>query len=120
MQDLGVLAGFTSSSASAINSSDEVVGGSSNGSTTHAFVYTPSGGMVDLNSLIPAGSGWTLNSAEGVNDSGEITGSGTFNGVTEAFILILTPEPSTVALLGIGAIGFGAIAIRRRMRKQPA
>ena len=52
-----------------------------------------SGGVgVDLNSLIPAGSGWHLGVATGINDAGQIVGVGRHNGVQRAFLL----EPTTV------------------------
>lgn len=87
-QDLGTLGGFTSS-ARALNSSDVVVGSSlpSTGTTTHAFVWTSAGGMVDLNTLIPPASGWVLTVANGVNDNGQIVGNGTINGQTHGFLL---------------------------------
>jgi len=43
--------------------------------------YSPvSGGLVDLNSLIPPESGWYLIVAAAINDAGQITGTGIFNG----------------------------------------
>ncbi len=87
-QDLGTLGGSTSS-ARAINVSDVIVGSSlpTTGTTTHAFVWTSTGGMLDLNNLIPSGSGWVLQVANGVNDSGQIVGNGTIGGKTHGFLL---------------------------------
>jgi len=44
--------------------------------------------VVDLNSLIPAGSGWQLYRAAAINDRGEIVGVGNHNGQTRAFLLM--------------------------------
>jgi hypothetical protein len=38
----------------------------------HAFVWEKGGPMLDLNQLIPPGSGWVLTNAFNVNDRGEI------------------------------------------------
>jgi probable HAF family extracellular repeat protein len=43
--------------------------------------------MLDLNKLIPSGSGWALSSATGINISGQIVGNGTINGQQHAFLL---------------------------------
>lgn len=64
---------------------------------------------IDLNTLIPAGSGWNLLSAEGINDAGDIAGYGTFNGQTRAFLLTI-PEPTSMALLALPVL----LLIRRR------
>jgi probable HAF family extracellular repeat protein len=92
MLDLGVLPGATSSFAYGINNVGQVVGGSSYSATNelHAFVWSPSTGMLDLNNLIPANSGWLLQIANAINDQGQIVGEGTLNGQTEAFLL--TPQ----------------------------
>jgi len=91
VHDLGALASGDYSQAQAINSAGQVVGCSNlavNGLSDHAFVYTSSGGMTDLNSLIPPGSGWDLEQATGINDSGWIVGYGSNSaGATHAFLL---------------------------------
>jgi probable HAF family extracellular repeat protein len=46
--------------------------------------------MLDLNTLIPPGTGWTLDQANGINDAGEIVGYGAKKGQQHAFLL--TPE----------------------------
>jgi probable HAF family extracellular repeat protein len=86
MTDLGTLGG--SSFAYGINDSGEIVGYSwpVNGDNPHAFLYL-NGIMVDLNSLIPTGSGWQLLEAYGINDTGQIVGEGLLNGQSHAFLL---------------------------------
>ncbi len=85
----------------------------------HAFLSHGSGPIEDLNDLIPSGSGWTLEQANCVNDNGQIVGLGSIGGHTHAFLLTPTPEPSTLALLGAGAIGLIGYKWRRRRKKCP-
>jgi probable HAF family extracellular repeat protein len=85
MQDLGILPGSSASGANSINNKGQVVGVSG-----HAFIWTQTAGMQDLNSLIDATSGWTLLFAYAINDAGQITGSGLINGESHAFLL--TPQ----------------------------
>ena len=117
MADLGTLGGV-SSSAHGINASGQVVGYAFTPpyyETTRAFLYS-NGTMTDLNSLIPTG--WTLQSATAINDSGQIVGYGiNASGNTDALLLTPIPEPSTIALFGIGAASFLACAWRRRRHK---
>ena len=90
MTDLGTLGG-TFSDGLGINASGQVTGYSFSNNGEVAFLYTPSAGMVDLNTLIPSGSGWTLLAAYGINDAGQITGYGTIpngNGAAEPFLLV--------------------------------
>ncbi len=70
--------------ALAINDAGAIVGayGTPN---MRAFVYT--GTVVDLNTLIPAGTNWVLQQATSVNASGQIVGTGTLNGAAHGFLL---------------------------------
>jgi probable HAF family extracellular repeat protein len=83
LTDLGTLPGGSMSSAQAINSSGQVVGGSSTASgNQHAFLYS-NGTMYDLG-VLPGGNG---SSATGINDNGVITGSSeTTGGLQHAFL----------------------------------
>ena len=76
----------------------EIVGDSINGTTGvgRATYYNAITGMVDLNTLIPPGSGWALNYAAGINRHGQIVGTGSLNGVGLGFVL--TPIPSQILI----------------------
>jgi probable HAF family extracellular repeat protein len=124
MTDLGTLGGG-SSFAYSINDSGTVVGYSwlASGPSPHAFVYA-NGIMLDLNSLLPNGSGWELTEAYGINDAGQIVGSGSFNGQVSAFrldpnnatieALSAVPEAGTATLL---LIGLGVLTIGHRLSR---
>ena len=59
--------------------------------------------MIDLNTLIDIGSGWTLQGAMDINNEGWIVGYGINpDGYQSGFLL--TPEPSTLLLLGLGVM----------------
>lgn len=107
MQDLGTLPGASDANAYAINNSGQVVGISSEVvgipgtlSGAHAFLYS-NGQMLDLNDLIDPALGMTLYNAVGINDRGQIVANGVDHSGSHAFLLTPTPEPSTVALLGV-------------------
>jgi probable HAF family extracellular repeat protein len=72
-----------------INAATQVVGGSLGSfGQHHAFVYTPGQGMIDVNALLPPGSGWTLGDATAINDKGQITGGGyRADGTARAYLL---------------------------------
>lgn len=118
MTDLGTLGG--SSFAYGINDSGEIVGYSwpITGDNPHAFLYL-NGIMIDLNSLIPSGTGWQLLEAYGINDTGQIVGEGLLNGQSHAFLLdpvlvhnalaftfgtVTVPEPGTAWLAAFGLL----------------
>jgi probable HAF family extracellular repeat protein len=84
--DLGTLGG-TTSFARDINDHGTVVGISITSSwEPHAFIYEGDK-MVDLNTLIPQGTGWSLAGANSINNSGIIVGEGFYNGIIRPFIL---------------------------------
>jgi probable HAF family extracellular repeat protein len=86
MQDLGTLGG-TSSTPWAINSLGQIVGESSDAAgAVRAYIWE-NGLMVDLNSLLPSGSGWNLNTAYFINDAGDIVGVGTYQGQPAWFLM---------------------------------
>ena len=68
--------------ARSINNRGQVVGDGPGG----AFLYQR-GRRIELNSLLPAGSGWTLSRAQDINDRGEIVGRGIHNGAQRSFLL---------------------------------
>jgi probable HAF family extracellular repeat protein len=93
MLDLGLLPGAASSYADGINNVGQVVGYAFFSNTdTHAFVWSPSTGMLDLNNLIPANSGWLLQGAGAINDQGQIVGWGLLNGNGQTEAFLLTPQ----------------------------
>jgi hypothetical protein len=96
-----------------INSSRQAVGLSrlaASPFTSEPFLYD-NGAMVNLNTLLPAGSGWVLQRAFSIDDAGVIMGTGTFNGSPSGFKLTPIPEPTAVAALAMMA---ATVAIRRR------
>jgi probable HAF family extracellular repeat protein len=81
--DLGTVDGDACSRGRAINSRGQIVGGSSDcHNFLHAFVWEESGPMLNLNALIPSGSGLQLTNAININDRGEILAKSIPVGVT--------------------------------------
>ena len=108
MHDLGTLGG-PYSIGYGINASGQIVGDSPTAfSSVHAFLYTAANGMVDLNTLVPSGTGWSLDYAYSINDAGQITGSGTKTTcgpntcvfLTHAFVLTPPPPPMGALISG--------------------
>jgi probable HAF family extracellular repeat protein len=107
MHDLGTLGGY--SVGYGINASGQIVGVSEKSSgDLRAFLYTPADGMVDMNTLLPIGSGWGLRYAYAINDGGQITGFGTKTTcgpnscviLNHAFVLTPPPPPSSAIITG--------------------
>jgi uncharacterized membrane protein len=73
--------------AKAVNDSGVIVGGDGN---SDAFAFA-SGHSVNLNTLIPAGSGVTLTLANGINNNGVIVGDATINSTGQNIGFELTP-----------------------------
>src|SRR5262249_20775959 len=71
--DLGIVEGDSCSRGRAINARGQILGGSSDcHNNLHAFVWEEGGPMIDLNTVIPPGSGLQLTNAININDRGEI------------------------------------------------
>jgi probable HAF family extracellular repeat protein len=84
--DLGTFGG-QSSEALGINIHGHIVGrAQTSRGTTRAFLWRD-GSKIDINTLLPPGSGWVLHAATSISDGGQIVGSGTLNGVPQAFLL---------------------------------
>jgi hypothetical protein len=86
----------------------------------HGFLYL-NGVMIDLNSLLPVGSGWTIDGAYSINATGDILADGVLDGRHYAVDLsevvadvVATPEPGALAL-ALG--GLLTIAVLRRGRR---
>jgi probable HAF family extracellular repeat protein len=78
LRDLDTIPNNTSSGARSINSSGTAVGyyGSPDilFGGSRACLFSATGQMTDLNTVIPAGSGWILRMASGINNNGQIVG----------------------------------------------
>ena len=80
-----------------------VVGVSDFGATTHAFGWSPNGGMIDLNTFLPAVgvnlTGWDLKGAFGISADGTtIVGTGRLNNAARGWIVTGIPclEPAVI------------------------
>ena len=98
--DISATGGYTSGTgALAINDFGTIVGGEvlADGST-HAFLWTESGGMVEVNPP----SGVVFNTLAGINDDGQLIGQGYYLGNPaigyRGFVLTPVPEPPTIFL----------------------
>ncbi len=98
--DLTNLPGGSGFIAAALNNNGQAVG--------NGFLYN-NGTVETLLSVLSAGSGWSNLNATGINDDGQIVGQGTYDGQQLAFLMtpdaIETPEPATIVIWGLIALG---------------
>ncbi|MBW2655590.1 MAG: PEP-CTERM sorting domain-containing protein [Deltaproteobacteria bacterium] len=78
----------------AINNAGQAVGGG---------VLYDGENYININTLISPSLGWDLTRANCINDNGWIVGEG-FNPDGDFHAFLLTPEPATLFLLGLGAV----------------
>lgn len=109
----------------AINSNGVVVGMAAAPNQTgifyHAFVFM-GGSMMDLNTLIPSGSGLTLLYAYGINDSGEIVGDAQLDsdGTVHGFLLKpVAPQVTSISPIS-GKAGTLVTITGKNFTKKPA
>jgi probable HAF family extracellular repeat protein len=96
MTDLGTIGTDPCSRALSVNSKGQVVGFTAavcGGPPTHGFLWQDGGPAIDLNTLVPPGSGLSLVEAIYINERGEIAGNGVLaSGDVHAFLLIPCEE----------------------------
>lgn len=95
MTDLETVGSDPNSEAKSVNLRGQVVGSSFDccGNDLHGFLWENGGPIVDLNTLVPPGSGVTVLNAFDINDRGEIAGDGVLpNGDEHAVLLIPCDE----------------------------
>jgi probable HAF family extracellular repeat protein len=80
MESLGTLPSGDYSRALAINEPGDVVGVSDSPVGNRAVLWTRQGEIVDLNTLIPPGSGFVLTEAVSINNQGQILATGESGG----------------------------------------
>jgi probable HAF family extracellular repeat protein len=93
--DLGTITGANYNAALGINLSGQIVGTSRFPSTykpfragKHVPFISTAGGLVDLNTLIPSGTGFVLTDAVAINESGQIFCDGTYVSGDEHAVLL--------------------------------
>jgi hypothetical protein len=79
------------------------------------------GQFIDLNTVLPAGSGWDLGAAFDINDHGQIVGTGTHDGAPRGFLMIPITQPvpaaPSIALL-VAGVAFSVVASLRACRRR--
>jgi probable HAF family extracellular repeat protein len=94
MTDLGSL-GSGNSAARSLNHRGQIVGVSADADGQNRAFLWQQGGMVDLNSFLPANSGWLLTSAVFINENQQVVGEGVLDGQPSWYLLGLTNGQQT-------------------------
>ena len=96
MHDLGTLSAYSESRAWDVNGDGVVVGEAHvpYGGPGHAFVWTATDGIQDLNALVTVTGDFEMAAAYGINDAGQIVGEARVGGDRHAVLL----NPSTAAV----------------------
>ena len=114
-QSLGTLPGADSAIAYAVGADGSLIGGYSFfGQSPSASLWSPSLGLVDLNTYLPTLgidlTGWELQYTRDISfDGTTLVGEGRFNGAFRGWVVTI-PSPSAAAVLGLG----GLLVSRRR------
>lgn len=115
-QSLGTLPGAESAIAYTANADGSLIGGYSFfGSSPRASLWSPSLGLVDLNTYLPTLgidlTGWELQFTRDISfDGATLVGEGRFNGEFRGWVVTI-PSPNAAAVLGLSGL---LIARRRR------
>ena len=118
---LGTPTATTSAWALGVNDAGVAVGvqrARGNDTDGTALLWGADGVAVDLNTLIDPASGWRLIEADSITDAGYVAGVGMFDpdgggplaAYTRSFLIQAVPEPATLAVAGVLAVG----VLRRR------
>jgi probable HAF family extracellular repeat protein len=124
--NLGVLNGDDQSAAFGINSLGHIVGSSQTApgvGVGRAFVWQPTGGMLELEIFVGLTGSWTFSQARSINDRGDILAFGRALDTSspyEGWVVLhdpsrvaTVPEPAVLSLLAIGLSLILAIGSRR-------
>lgn len=104
MKSVGTLGGIYSA-AFGLNDLDQVVGASTRANGVQAAFLWDHDQIIDLNTLLPPGTGWFLTSASDIDAQGAIVGEGVRpDGKTRAYLL--TPAGTTAVPPGSARLAF--------------
>lgn len=79
--------GYTSGSVRAISELGRIVGSAAGPGGSRRAMLWQHDVPIDLNGVLPPGSGWELRAAHGINSRGQIVGDGVYSGQNRGFLL---------------------------------